>query len=194
MKKYVVKRKDVCAGSLLKTIEVSVKAYDILDNEISIKQLSEQEITNISVFGGIICRGMLFNVNENGLANDLIYTTPTNYFIEGIQPRIDVKSEFVIQDYVELDELLKYLNYGSDLTQKDLKRIYNMLVTDDFWLGRHMELFGWEKDRIGGHSYCTGMTETVPMRIYHGLSSISCSKNGKPHKEEPGYSLIKKRR
>lgn len=45
---------------------------------------------------------MLFNVNEDGLANDLIYTTPTNYPITRIQPRFDVESNLVINHYVEL--------------------------------------------------------------------------------------------
>ena len=42
--------------------------------------------------------------------------------------------------------------------------------------------------------YCSRGIQTIPMKIYDNLSSISCTKNGTPHREEPGYSLIKKRK
>jgi len=191
MAKYVVTRRDICAGRLIKPIGMSYKMYDINKVEISKEKLAEQGITNISVFGGLICRGMLFNVNESGLANDLIYTTPTNYPIEGIQSKTNVKSEFIIQDYVELEELLKYLKYGVDLTQKDLNQIYRKLITSGWWLNNHMDLFGWQKNKYG---YNSGGNQIIPMSIYDNLSNICLIGNGKPHKEEPEYKLIKKKR
>lgn len=191
-KKYVATRKEICAGELLKTGGMSFKILDGNNNEVSEQELAEQGISNISFFGGLVCRGMLFNVNNDGLTNDLIYTTPTNYPIRDKQPKIDVASEFVVDHYVELEELLKYLKYGVDLTQSDLNQIYRKLITHDWWIEHHMELFGWES--LGQMGYGSGGTETVPMDIYSNLSSISCSKNGKPHQEEPGYSLIKKRK
>ena len=54
-----------------------------------------------------------------------------------------------------------------------------------------MELFGWKKIYCG---YVSGGIQTVPISIYDKLSSISCTENGKPYIEEPGYSLIKKRK
>ena len=191
MSKYVATRKDVCAGSLLKTCEMSYKIYDEFDNEVSEEKLAEEGITGFSVSGGLICRGMLFNVNENGLTNDLIYNTPTNYPIKGIKPNINISGEFIVENYVELEELLKYLKYGIDLTQNDLNQIYRKLITHRWWLEHNMELFGWKKLNCG---YGSGGIQTIPMAIYDNLSSISCTKNGKPHKEEPGYSLIKKRK
>lgn len=119
----------------------------------------------------------------------MIYTTPTNYPIEGIEPKIEVKNDFIITRYVELEELLKYLNYGIDLTQNDLNRIYRTLIAHDWWLRHNMELFDWTKGEIG---YGSGGIETIPMSIYDNLSSISCTKNGKPYRNELGYSLIKK--
>lgn len=194
MSKYVAKRKDVCAGELLKTAKMSFKIFDSDNNEVSQEKLKEEGIS-FSVFGGLICRGMLFNVNEDGLANDLIYTTPTNYPIIEKEPKIDVESEFVIDHYVELEELLKYMKYGVDLTQSDLNQIYRKFITHKWWLEHHKELFGWQKPELGkGIGYCSGGIETIPMEIYGNLSSISCFNNGKPHREEPGYSLIKKRR
>lgn len=216
MKKYVAKRKDVCAGMLLKTDEENLfintqtdkEAANLfinaqteaklekenIDNEYTINDevseddLAKRNIINIEVFCASVCRGMLFNVNENGLANDLIYTTPTNYPISGIEPKIDVDRKFIIDDYVELEELLKYLKYGVDLTQSDLNQIYKKFITRNWWLEHHLELFGWEK--LGQGSYGSGGIETIPKKIYDNLSSISCFENGNPNKEEPGYRYI----
>lgn len=190
MSKYVATRKDVCAGELLKTGRMSFKVFDGNDNEVSQEQLAEQGI-GYSSFSGLVCRGMLFNVNEYGLAHDLIYTTPTNYPIGGVEPKINVESEFVISHYVELEELLKYLKFGVDLTQNDLNQIYRKLITHKWWLEHHMELFGWKKLSVG---YGNAGIETIPMNIYDNLRWISCSENGKPYIEEPSYSFIKKRR
>lgn len=190
MAKYVATRKDVCAGRLLQTLGMSYEIFDENHNEVTGEKLAEQGI-NLSVSCGLICRGMLFNVNDNGLANDLIYTTPTNYLIEGINPKVNVPSDFIISNYVELEELLKYLKYGVDLTQNDLNQIYRKLITHNKWLKHHKELFGWKKVDIG---YDGSGTQIIPMSIYDNLSNISCCKNGTPYREEPGYKLIKKRK
>lgn len=167
MKNYVTTRKEVCAGKLIGSC-------------------------------GLVCRGMLFNINDDGLANDLIYTTPTGYPIQNIEPKIEVESEFIIQNYVELEELLKYLNYGIDLTQNDLDQIFRKFITHNWWLKHHMELFGWRKfyrQNTGEFSaYVSGGTQVISKSIYHNLYNISIYRNGKPHKEEPCYSLIKKRK
>jgi len=191
MPKYVAKRKDVCGGQLLKKIDMSYKIVDELDNEVTEQDLADAGIFNFSISGGKICRGMLYNVNENGLANDLIYTTPTNYPIKGIDPKVASKSDFFIDNYVELDELLKYLKYGVDLTQRDLNEISRRLITHRYWLEHNMELFGWKKSSVG---YSSGGKEILPVSIYHELSSINCTKNGKPYKEEPEYSLIRRKK
>lgn len=193
MPKYVIKRQDVCAGELIKPFEISYEIFDQNHVKINEPELAKHGITNFSVSGGLVCRGMLFNVNDNGLTNDLIYTTPTNYPIEGIEPKINIKSDFIVMQYVELEELLKYLKYGVDLTQKDLNHIYKTLIICDRWLRNNHELFGWQKSGIG-YGYTDSSHETIPMSIYDKLSEISCSKNGRPNLEEPEYRLIKKRK
>lgn len=192
MKKYVANRKDICGGELLRTNCLSFEVSDNNGNIVDTRELEKQGIINISFFGGLVCRGMLFNINEDGLANDLIYTTPTKYPIKDKYPKIDVESEFIIDHYVELEELLKYLKYGVDLTQGDLNKIYKTLIANNHWLKHNMKLFGWKKTSYGCHT--NGGIETIPMEVYRDLSFISCSNNGKPHIEEPGYSLIKKRK
>ena len=197
-KKYVVARKDVCAGQLLKVGEVDL-SFTLLDrhnNEISEDELAGKGITISKTFGGLVCRGMLFNVNDDGFANDLIYTTPINYSIKDRESTVEMERDFVIDRYVELEELLRYLGYDEYLTQKDLDKIFRKFITHSWWLEHHKKLFGWKKlydSRTGSFmGYGSGGTQTIPMNIYDNLSWISASKNGNPHPDEIAYKLIKK--
>lgn len=191
MPKYVAKRSEVCGGQLLQSIGVSYKIIDESGKELDEQDLENRGITKFSVSCGKIHRGMLFNVNDNGLSNDLIYTTPTNYPIESIQPKIEiVESPFIIKNFVELEELLKFLNYGVDLTQHDLNQIYRKLIKSRRWLEKHRELFGWVKNGIG---YSSGGIEILPKTIYDNLSEISIMEKGKPSKEEPCFEFIKRK-
>lgn len=193
MKRYVIKRTEVCAGRLMMSCNPTLTAMTSDNREIQEKDFERYGIPKISVSCGIICRSMLFNVDENNLANDLIYTTPTKYDINGIESNLNNRqSRYYIDNYIELDELLKYLKYGVDLTQHDLDKIYYKLIIHDYWLSHHMKLFGWKK--CGHRSYVHGDKPIINKRIYDHLSSISCSLNGTPHPEEPGYQLIKKRK
>ena len=186
-KKYVVKRNEVCAGSLLMPL-TGTGVFFVSDKEVSTETVEEMGI-HIDIFGGLVCRGMLFNVDDDNLANDLIYTTPTKYPIKDVEPKIEVQSDLLITDLVELDEVLRYLDYGIDLTQRDLNQIHRRLVTNDRWLNKNHELFGWQETKMG---WVSGGTQTLPMETYHKLDSISCGGTGKPHKKEPGYSFIEK--
>ncbi len=160
--KNVVRRKDVCAGELLK---VGIAFYDEDANFIS---------GDVSSLGGKACRGMLF-VNEDGLAKDLVYTTPTMYPIADGEHKTDLDSEFVIHKYVELNELLKSLNYGVFLTQFDLRRIYNMLFTRLPFEKRHLE-------------FLKNMNENS-LDVYRNLRHVE---SGRPDREEPEYSRIRR--
>ena len=195
-KKYVAKRKEVCAGELMLSGQMTFKICDANGNEVTTEELAKVGITNFRVSGGLICRGMLFSVNENNLANDLVYTTPTNYQIDGLQPKIDIESKFIIDHYVELEELLKYLKYGEDLTQTDLNKIHRKLIVSKFWLNHNRELFDMRKPLIDGCWSGGGGCDTIPLpnEIYDCLDSIVGYRGGKPHEEEPGIEFIKKRK
>lgn len=189
---YVAIRKDVCAGLLLKTYGTKYNAYNGKDNESLNFYLSENGIEEVSTSNGIPCRGMLFNVTDEGLANDLIYTTPIKYPINGIPQTTYKESDFIIYNYLELDELLKYLKYDNYLTQNDLNEIYRKLIANRRWLSKNIELFGWRKAPYGG--YTSGGISTIPMSTFNNLHSISWLENGKPSIKEPQYSLIKRKK
>ncbi len=135
-----------------------------------------------------ICRAMLFQIDKEGLANDLIYTTPTNYPIDS-----NLDNDFFIKKYVALDELLRYLQYEENLTQKDLLVIYKKLIANNRWISHHLELFGYNK-LCGGYGYACDESEVIPNDIYCKLEYISNLKNTRPKHYEPNYFLIRKRR
>ncbi len=185
MKKYVISRENVCIGELFKI------DWDPLRIRGSNRDKDEQEEIpfRIPCYSVHVCRAMLFNVNKDGLANDLIWTTPSHYLIEGINPKVDVITKFYISDYVKLEELLKFWKYDVALTQRDLNRIYKKLIANKDWLKNHRELFGFQKTSSGGYRY--GGEEIISYDIYSKLAMITAP--GEPDVLEPGY-LIKRRK
>lgn len=189
MKKCIATRKEICAGILI------IKE----DEELIEKRIKEEKSHKFFLTDNSVCRGMLFNVNEDGLANDLIYTTPTNYPIDGIEPKFEVESDFIIKLYAELDELLKYMGFGIDLTQSDLNQIYRKLIAHCYWIWHHAdELLGWKElrpkkaDRYT--DYESSEIQMNLMDVFANIYMIGRFRKGVPHPEEPRYGLIKKRR
>lgn len=175
MPKYIVKRKDVCAGSLVKSLQLTYKIGD--------KELLEK--SNYKFY-----RGMLFDVNDDGLTNDLIYNTLIHYpVIENFSSTSSI-SDFVVCNYVNLEDVLKYMKYNIDLTQSDLNGIYRRLIINNWWLTHHKKIFGLETQ---SNVICRNDIGIISSDIYDKLNIISRFGNGKPHIEE-GYSLIKKRK
>lgn len=83
---------------------------------------------------------MPFHLDNSGYANDLIYTTPTNYYIDGVSNGTNF-SDFVIDNYVRLYELLRYLGCGEDLTLGYLNQIYRKFIASNKWIESNAELF-----------------------------------------------------
>lgn len=177
MSKFVVSRDNVQVG-LLKYIY----------NEETINNSSEEQMTR----GCKICRAILFEVNEEGLANDLIFTTPTNYNIEGITGARSTKSPFIIVNSVSLSEFLKYTNYGEELTQYDLYFIFKNLIIRNKLLEQYKGIFGWRK-AINKNEYIVVPNSKLPMEMYEKLKSISNFGNGVPSELEPQYKHIKRK-
>ena len=187
MKKYVASRKDVCAGQLLRIEHPNVQILGL--DAINLVPIDlETTGIRVSVTSALVCRGMLFNVNEFGLANDLVYTTPVTYPIKGISE--DKESNFIIEHYVELNEILKYLEYGEDLTQRDLNKIHKTLIANNKWLRRNSDLFGLKKVDGG---YSLEDDGILPLESYEKLDWISHIKASKPSPVESGYQYIKKK-
>ena len=179
MKKYVIKRNEVMAGTL--TMVLPVRIENMSEN-INSKFLDYEGFASINV------RGMLFKFNEKLNAKDLIYTTPTTYNVEYIN--VKDKLNFVITNLLELDKLLKYLGFNDSLTKDDVDKVFNMLIKHKSWLNRNSKLFGITRNLLGEYSYDKD-NATFSGEMYKKLDIIQCA-GYKPNEDEPGYSLIKK--
>ena len=173
MKNYVCKRDEVCAGILL-------IRWDNVNNDYrtSAELLKDKFIAFKYKYGRVI----LFN-NDLGKANDLIYNTPYHYPIVDLNIGKEIDSKYIINDYVNLDDIIRYLGYNENLTQYDLNMIFNFLVKSNRWLKRNRKLFG--NDSQNSEEYFSN-------NLYVCLKNIF-SISSKPHKEEPNYSLIRKK-
>lgn len=191
MKKYVAKRDNVYAGTLIKTFIPEVSIIDEFGQEYKQDEFEKLGITNFQIKGGLILRGMLFSINNNDMAEDLVYDSPNDYNIEGIEPKLNLFDDFIVTEYAKLEELLKYLKYGEDLTQEDLNQIYRRFLVHGWWLKRHLELFGLQKVENG---YVSNGAETLPQEIAESLTTINLNGLVKPHSEEPFHKLIYKRK
>jgi len=89
-------------------------------------------------------RSMLFTLDENKHANDLLYTSP-HYPIFNISPHDDcLKSEICIGRYTyEMYNLLKYFEYPNEIGYEDVLRIRNTFFSCDYVLD-NCEIFGYK--------------------------------------------------
>ena len=71
-------------------------------------------------------RSMLFRVNNEGLAQDLLYDSPNYPILNITNDEIClnlIKRSIAIREAFSLEELLKYFRYDEKLTLKDIIRI-----------------------------------------------------------------------
>ena len=188
MSKFVCKREDVCAGRLIKENNVSYGAYF---EDGSVMNADELEEKGYKYDRGLYCRHILFNIDIHNLANDLVYKSPL-YPIEEIYPTIDFESDFVVEDMVNLENVLKYMNYNESLTQEDIKDIYKNLIKHKTWLKKNYQLFGLEKG-IFKEFYFKPEDSALPKEVFRKLGTETEYYRGRPHREEKAYQKIKRR-
>lgn len=87
-------------------------------------------------------RSMLFALDENRHANDLLYNSP-HYPILNISPNDDcLSSDIVVGHYTfEMYELLKYFGYPEEIGYEDALQIRNTFFSCDYALD-NCEIFG----------------------------------------------------
>ena len=126
----------------------------------------------------VVCRSMLFKLDKDSLAEDLIYTTPTKYPIYNFEYDKNINKNFYIDTIVNMDKVLQYLDYDVVLTQLDLNLIYKKFITHNWWI-KHSSYF-FEANRL-------------PQEIQVKLLEIGKTKLGLPNSEEPSYGFIKRK-
>ena len=176
MKKYVCKRNEVMAGKLVMVLP-SISTYE----------------DSFEGYEYINARTMLYNLANEGKGKDLIYTrsnSPIIYDIDTKDIEHNNDGAFYITSNIELEELLKYLKFNKDLTQKDLNKIFNILLKHKAWLKNHSELFGIIYDIFGNYIIDEKNSLFTP-DMYFRLRNLQ-EINTKPKAIEYDYQLIKK--
>lgn len=119
--KEVWKRDELYVGRLIKLGEYNKNNYKDIKN---IKSLSMLEM--MDMYGCYDCRKVLFTINEEKQTNDILFSSP-NYPIfdttEDIYP-----GTILIEEYVNLKNILIYLEFNEEITVKDIVRIYNYIL------------------------------------------------------------------
>lgn len=191
-KEYSIKsvpRDNIYAGQLVEPLTPKVIITDIDGNEKSLEDLKAEGISNFSVSAALLYRKILFSINNNGLADDMLYTSP-NYYITGIDSEIKNNSKLIIDKYVKLENLLLYFNFPEQLKERDVLKLYKLFLKDDKFLYKNCELFGMSKCEAG---WCTnGKEHPLALDDLGNLSSIS-HLSKKPHENERQRVLIRSR-
>ena len=149
-----------------------------MENLIARNEVYAGELYDIrKINSPIFCRCMLFKLNHNSLAQDLIYTTHNYYPLDNYSNNND--SKFIIQNYVKLEHLLKYLEFCELLNQVELNAIYKQFISHNWWIEHNSELFD--------------DNSLLSKELYFILKSIGSHRNGTPNKNEPDFSFIKRK-
>lgn len=138
---YRVKRNDVCVGEVIKTSDIyrytgESELYDLKQN-------------NLYVHSWISCRSMLFVIDAERRATDLLYQSPTYPILNVTDDDVCLSlgdGAIVIQDAHNLEMLLAYFGYGENLSYKDILRIRRKFFTGHFAMD-NCELFGWDETK-----------------------------------------------
>ena len=113
-------------------------------------------------------RHMLFCVNEDGLANDLLYNSP-EYPIMNITPDDLLVNktgiDTIIAEPYKISDLLKYLDYNDELTYQDILNIRKNIINKKF-LDSNYQLFGLKKKDKG---YKVVPNGRFPLDCYYAI-------------------------
>lgn len=134
---------------------------------------------------------MAFNIGKNGLTDDLLFTSPNPYKIEGIAPiEIPKFQNIKIRNYYNLSELLLKLNYKSTITRKELEDLMKSITSDPNWLFDIAIAFGFARNESG--FYYPDKEVELPQEGFRILRDISDVGSFMPCFREPDYHRIKK--
>ena len=133
---YKVHRENIYVGSVVRTNKI----YFIKEDNPHMKKETEWLDTETWT----LYRNILFVPNDALLADDLLYNSP-NYPILNMTDLnlISLKgNNTVIKDTCNLNEILKYFNFNSELTYEDIIKIRKIFFTGRFAMD-NCSLFGY---------------------------------------------------
>lgn len=111
--------------------------YKVDRNKIFVGKLIHKE-------KNIIIRKMLFTINQDNLADDLLYYSP-NYKIDGIETEKKHDLNLIVNSALSLEKILLYLKFNENLKKSDIRKIYKILLSSEKFYLKNLDLFGMEK-------------------------------------------------
>lgn len=158
-RKYVVCRDDIYVGEVVQAD--CIYRYEGEHNFFN-NTKPGQLTTNL---GGEY-RSILFVPNEDKLANDLLYRTPSYPILNVTDDETCLNLEedsIVIRGAYNLAVLLEYFGYQKDLTYEDIIRIRKTFFTGRF-AKDHCELFGWKESKPEDMTYYKNGVEITELK------------------------------
>jgi len=159
-KNYKVCRDNIFVGQVISTDKIYrySKKYRFYDDK------SNDLVTGVYS----IYRSMLFTLDENKLASDLLYQSPNYPILNLTEDNIclNLKGEkIIIKDYINLSELLKYYKYNEELTYEDILKIRKTFFNSEY-IKDNCELFGVKE------------TTSKELTIFTDYSELNRMRNG----------------
>lgn len=105
-------------------------------------------------------RNILFSLNENMEAYDVLYETPCYPIVNITDDSVCLDSKLVVKDAICLGELLKYFGYPDTLTVEDIYKIRSTFFTGEFCLN-NASLFGYQELTAEDMTYYDGNKQIV---------------------------------
>lgn len=139
---YVVNRDDIYVGEVVE----STSFYP-----------DEDDATKLTTGSYYHVRSMLFVLDEDGSANDLLYTTEQYPVLNETESNIvkwlakhtgEKKPLFVVDQAYNIGELLKYYGFAEKMSITDVIRVRNFLFAKKF-MENHCEDFGFRLTELG---------------------------------------------
>lgn len=159
-KKYVVCRDNIYVGEVVKAHSI----YRYNGEDVFYKA----KIGQLSVSSWRSYRSILFVPDENKLANDLLYRTPSYPILNITDDDTCLNLEedsIVIKDACNLSEFLECFGYKKDLTYKDIMRIRKTFFRSGF-AKDNCELFGYKETMAEDVTFYTnGKVVTDPKEL-----------------------------
>ncbi len=140
--KYTVPRESVYVGQVARIGDTydALKATGYVTKGVSFRLLLPTSI---------LLRSMLFTIDKNGLAHDLLYESPRYPVMDWANPdSVNAKNHnnngIIIQNLCHLDPLLKYYQYSQLLKYPNIEEIRRKFFNGHFAL-KHYDLFGYKR-------------------------------------------------
>lgn len=153
-KDYRVCRDTIYAGSVIKTKRVLT-----IDNKIYVPDYTK-------------LRSTIFTINEDGLAQDLLYNAP-NYPIRGISDSSKTNNDIIINNAFKMKPLLDLYGFCNLLYYIDIITAKNIFFSGSF-VKHNLGLFGIDKEALLKCSaLCTnGVNTSIEDRVHELIDYI----------------------